>query len=300
MRSLPSVDSNTETRADTTNGRVIKRESFFENQSRLSQFEEFASDQPLSIPGLDPIAADIHQQIDESSSKQNTTDLNDEPWELEDHNGENLKPVPTIVRQNMNSYDRNRLSDDNLLTSTPPAPLSLASISISGESDDDENEGQENENYDQYFADYGTNENGESVENPTSKTVRFSEKLTNVAMITPKASLNVSDSPTTSDSDETDDDTDEKQTKNSQTNHHQQHQHLNNQTNGHAIHDQQPPPEVIIRNISTPRLESNISITESVDLPPPLPPLPPLNNKPSKFLLLCERCIETYFSDDDY
>lgn len=270
MRLLTSIDTG------NTDDQVKKRESFFGNQSRLSQFQEFASEQPLSIPGLDPIAAEIHQQIDESSSKRNTDDLNDEPWELEEHSEENLKPVPTIVTQKQNSYDSNYLPQDNLLTSTLPARLSMASISISGESEGEENGGEENENYDDYFTNHTPNGNGESTENPSSKTVRFSEKLTNVAMITPKASLNVSDSGTTSDSDDSDDDNDVQE-----TNHHHPH-HSNHQTNGHMINDHQPP-EVITRTIA-PRPESNISITESVDLPPPLPPLPPLNNKPSKIL----------------
>jgi hypothetical protein len=43
--------------------------------------------------------------------------------------------------------------------------------------------------------------------------------------------------------------------------------------------------EAIKREI-TPRPDSNISLTESEDLPPPLPPLPPLNKKSSNFLLL--------------
>ncbi len=87
-----------------------------------------------------------------------------------------------------------------------------------------------------------------------------------MTVITPKESINLSESSstTTNDSDETDD---EDVTPNIRTNN-------ENERNDHKL------PDVIMRNI-TPRPESNISLTESEDLPPPLPPLPPLNNKPS-------------------
>lgn len=240
----------------------MKRDSFFGNKSRLSQFEEFASDQPLNIPGLDPIAAEIYQQMNESSTR---ADITDEPWELEDHSEENLRPVPTLItqkRESNNSY----LSDENLLTSQPPPRLSMTSISINEESDDGENGGGENDNHDDHFPNYTMNGHGESNENLPSKTVRFSEKLTNVAMITPKDSLNISESPPPSDSDQTDDDTDEHEPPNT--------------TNPFSVNHHHPTGEVILRT-APPRPDSNISMTESEDLPPPLPPLPRINDRPS-------------------
>ena len=263
---MPQIRTNeTETNVD----QPVKRESFFGNKSRLSQFEEFASDQPLNIPGLDPIAAEIHQQMNESSIRGT---INDEPWELEENSEENLRPVPTMVTQKQQSYS-SYLPEENILASRPPVPLSMTSISISGESDDGENGGGENENHDDHFTNYGMNGNAELNENSLSKTVRFSEKLTNVAMITPKDSLNISESPPPSDSYQTDDDSDEHETPIT-TNSHTNYNPFNDQTNHH------PVPEVIMRT-APPRPDSNISITESEDLPPPLPPLPRINDRSS-------------------
>ncbi len=57
------------------------------------------------------------------------------------------------------------------------------------------------------------------------------------------------------------------------------------QTTNHDIEEKQTNDhetnEVIVRSTAT-RLESNVSSTESQDLPPELPRLPPLN-KPSNF-----------------
>lgn len=266
------VSNETETNVDGNVGQPMKRESFFGNKLRLSQFEEFASDQPLNIPGLDPIAAEIHQQMNESSIRGT---INDEPWELEENSEENLRPVPTMVTQKHESYS-SYLPEENLLASRPSVPLSMTSISISGESDDGENGGRENENHDDHFPHYGMNGNAELNENSLSKTVRFSEKLTNVAMITPKDSLNISESPPPSDSDQIDDDDSDEHETPITTNSHTNQNPFTDQTNHHPI------PEVIMRN-TPPRPDSNISITESEDLPPPLPPLPRINDRPSNF-----------------
>ena len=256
MRSPVSVSANEE----TTNDQSSKHESFFENQSRLSQFEAFASDQPLNTHGLESV----------TTQRPKSTDDNDEPWELEDHSEENLKPIPTNITQKYdpsNSY----LADSIPSTSVPPLPMTT--IPINEDSEDEENDQVQTENYDHYFSQFQNTGNNHSIESPSLKTVRFSEKLPDIAVITPKNSLNVSDSSTTtSDSDGTDDDDDDDVKTHVQTN--------QNHFNGQNDHQ---TPEVAMRNI-TPRPESNISLTESVDLPPPLPPLPPMNNKPSNFL----------------
>jgi hypothetical protein len=152
-----------------------------------------------------------------------------------------------------------------------------STIASTPSSTDEENNNEienENENYDSYFSKYQTTENTESIEIPSPKVVRFDDNLQNVNIITPKDSLNQSESSTTtSDSDETDD---EHTTPNLRT--------FNDHRNEKEAKDNETT-EVIMRN-SNPRPESNISLTESEDLPPPLPPLPPLNNKPSNFLFL--------------
>jgi prune family protein 2 len=244
-----------------------KYESFLENQPRLSQFDEFASDHPLNTPGRESIVSEIDRQFDESLQKiRKSTDTDNEPWELEDNSEENLKPMPTSVTQNQDLYNK-YFPDNRISTSEPVAPLTTITIDEESE-DEDNNDEAKKENYDDYFSKYETPKNSQLVESPTLKSVRFSDKLPNVAVLTPKQSINLSESSkstSTNDSDETDDDDEDKTTNHDQIN--------ENETNDHQL------PDVIMRN-NTSRPESNVSITESVDLPPPLPPLPPLNNKP--------------------
>jgi hypothetical protein len=209
--------------------------------------------------------------LDESLQAQKSTDENNEPWELEESGEEKLKPIPTMITQKHDSYN-NFLSD-----TYTSAPMSSLTTATTEESEDEENNDENgNENYDSYFSKYQPTEMTESIEPPSTKTVRFNDNLQNIAVITPKDSLEQSESSssstTTSDSDETDN---EYTPSNVETNHN----HFNEkETNNNNTN------EVTMRSV-IPRPESNISLTESEDLPPPLPPLPPLNNKPSNFLL---------------
>jgi hypothetical protein len=167
------------------------------------------------------------------------------------------------MTQNHDSYK------PNTLTTVP------VSLSTEESSDEESNNENGNEDYDNYFSKYQSTENTEPIEALSSKTVRFSDNLNNVAVITPQNSINQSQSlTTTSDSDETDD---ESTAPNIQT------------TNNHVIekepnNNETDEDEVTMRNNAS-RALSNVSLTESADLPPPLPPLPPLNSKPSNFLL---------------
>ncbi|CAF1131856.1 unnamed protein product [Adineta ricciae] len=102
------------------------QETLFDNNSRLSHFEAFASDRPLYSSDQDSKFANIISQFDDdfdqpaASQQQQQQSVNDdapwvsvdkptelvqsstveenEPWELEDHHNENLTPVPTTVR----------------------------------------------------------------------------------------------------------------------------------------------------------------------------------------------------------
>ena len=140
----------------------------------------------------------------------------------------------------------------------------------------------EKENFDDYFSKNRVTDDTEHTEAPLSKTVRFDEKLENVNVLTPKDSLDQSEASstttTTSDTDEKEEDEDitpEYPTVSDR---------ITDYMNKRDISDDETN-EVIKRDI-TPRPDSNISLTESEDLPPPLPPLPPLNKKSSDFLLL--------------
>lgn len=151
-------------------------------------------------------------------------------------------------------------------------PIRAPSSSTTEDSSDEENhQGIEKEDYNDYFANHQSNENTETMEFPLSKTVRFSDKLHSITDITPKDSYHQSQSSvTTSDTDEID----EKETISDLP------------TIGNHIIESElnhnDSFETSMRNI-VPRPDSIISLTESEDLPPPLPPLPPLNNKPSNF-----------------
>ncbi|CAF1067262.1 unnamed protein product [Adineta ricciae] len=101
------------------------QETLFDNNSRLSHFEAFASDRPLHSSDQDSKFANIISQFDDDFDRltasqqqqqpvdddapwvsvdkppepvQSSTVEENEPWELEDHHNENLTPVPTTVR----------------------------------------------------------------------------------------------------------------------------------------------------------------------------------------------------------
>lgn len=253
---------------DTKENEPQRRENFYENQQRLSQFESFASDHPLNSTVLDSIAADIENQLNQSSQLEGTNSNDNEPWELEDNSEEKLKPIPTSLTQN-DSYN-NFLPD---MDSSAPIPAS-SSTTTDDSSDEENNREVEKDNYDDYFSQYQSNGNTETNELTSSKTVRFSENLQNIAVITPKDSIIQSESVsgTTSDSDETDD---EEKPSNLPT--------INKRIIENEINDYDST-KTSTQNF-TPRPDSIISLTGSEDyLPPPLPRLPPIDNKSSDFI----------------
>ncbi len=97
---------------------INEEENFFPNKEHLSQFDAFASDQPLYSPEIQSKFADITAQFDEEFNEPSQTDDNapwtaiekpndttkssgiggDEPWELEDHGEEKMIPIPTTTR----------------------------------------------------------------------------------------------------------------------------------------------------------------------------------------------------------
>jgi hypothetical protein len=248
----------------------------------LSQFEAFASDRPLNIQGIDSISAAIDNEFNQSSPHmQEPTDDNapwtsteqqsdsakfsgadEEPWELND-SGEEVKT--TIAAQKNDSYS-NFFSNTQSSRQPPTKKFDH----------ENNNEDSDEQNYDDYFSKQQQppkDEDAESIEQSLSKTVRFDENINNVAVLTPKDSLERSESISIGDSDDNDD---EEITPNFQTVSDRITDHINTEYK----HDDDETAEVTIRNIA-PRPDSHISLTESEDLPPPLPPLPPMNKKSS-------------------
>jgi hypothetical protein len=274
-------DSSSTDDDDETNG----QENFFENKSTFPQFEAFASDQPLNTPGIDSITAGIENEFDQSSQIQDsttsteqqsemikTTGGDDEPWELEDSGEQKIKPVPTSIIQKNHSYN-------NFF---PNAQTSGSD----GEGNDDEDG---KENYDDYFS---KNQSTEHVETSIPKNVRFDDdNIENVAVLTPKDSLDRSESLSTPDDDDPDGIDDEDITTNLQMVSDRIADHMNARE---ITNNNNEPTEVTVQRI-IPRPESEISLTDSEDLPPPLPPLPPLNKKSSNICLFISIQLFKYF-----
>jgi hypothetical protein len=265
------INESDSTTSDSDDDESNKEENVFGNQSRSSQFEAFASDQPLNTLNIESIAADIVNQLDESrtsidqqSEVTKSTGDDEEPWELEDNTDEKLNPTQKNDSSN-NFFPEQR-------TSAPRSPPTKTEES----EDDESNEGSEKKNYDDYFSKNKSTEDTEQSEAPLSKTVRFDENLENVNVLTPKDSLEQSESSsTTSDTDENED---EHMAPTFPTISDRISDHMNKKdTSDDETND------VEMRSV-IPRPDSNISLTESEDLPPPLPPLPPLNKKSSNFL----------------
>ncbi|CAF1147757.1 unnamed protein product [Rotaria sp. Silwood1] len=250
--------------------------------ANTSQFEAYASDQPLNTLGVKSITGEVDNEFHEASSEafQQQSDImkstagDDEPWELEDNGEEKIKPMPATISQRYNSYDNVPL-DSPTLRVAPALPPTIK------ESEDEENTGEsDGEDYDKYFSKHKSTE--ETSAAPLSKTVRFDENIEKVAVLTPKDSLNESlASTTTSDTDEIEDEddmtpnfqtisdriTDFMHVKDTKEKENNDDKKIDNETNEATTHNITHQPE------------NHISSTESEDLPPPLPPLPPLNKK---------------------
>ncbi|CAF2921615.1 unnamed protein product [Rotaria sp. Silwood2] len=255
-----------------------KEGNIFATTSRSSQFEAYASDQPLNARHVESITTEADNEFQEASSEpleqqsniKQSADGDDEPWELEDSGEEKIKPIPATISQRYELYDNVPLDSPRLRL----APILPPTIK---ESEHEENNDESNqENYDNYFTQNKPIEN--TSETSLSKTVRFDENIEKVAVLTPKDSLDESMASTTTS--DTDDIEDENMTSNFQPVSDRITDFMNEkETNGNKVKDNETN-EVITRNI-THQKESHISSTESEDLPPPLPPLPPLNKKSS-------------------
>ena len=253
------------------------KENFFENQSRFSQFEAFASDQPLNTPGIDSITAGIDNEFDESPQIQELTEQqseilkstggDDEPWELEDSGEERIK---NLIQKN-DSYN-------NFFPNTQTS-ASIPAATTEETGDEENTDEDEKDNYDDYFSKNQPIEHGDTS---PPRIVRFDDNIENVAVVTPKDSLDDQ-----SESPDTPNDFDEDITTNLQT----VSDRITDYMHAKEISNKNEPTEMTMHN-SIPRPDSEISLTDSEDLPPPLPPLPPLNKKSSHFCsFLLYNCI---------
>ena len=238
-----------------------KHESFFQDQARLSQFEDFPSEQPLNTPTFEVIQSETRNPFDEPADIRQSTNDDDEPWELEEQDEDIIKPIPTVVSQNQ-SLTVNEETDD-----------STSDSSSNNDNDDDENE---KENIDDYFPkeeikeNNNNDDNNESSEIPALKSVRFDDNLQDVKIFTPKDSLiqsEVSSQATTSDTDEYDDD-----------------EQITQRSPNDDGRDETADNST--ENI-VPRTDSIISLSSDIiSYPPPLPPLPPLKQISSNYRLI--------------
>ncbi|CAF0786531.1 unnamed protein product [Adineta steineri] len=197
-----------------------EQENFFSKKARLSQFEVFASDQPLNSPEIESKFSNINTQFgndfNEFSQLQQSTDDNaawisvdkssemvksnnfgdNEPWELEDHGEEKITPVPTTMRLsafNDNEFATNekRNSQNNFFSDSFNPPTFT-------ENDSNNNK----ENSPDHFIKKQTNED---IDQSIPKSVRFDDRIQNIRSPTPPTDiLNESKSSTKSDSDDID------------------------------------------------------------------------------------------------
>ena len=251
---------------------MAEEDNFFGTNSRLSQFEAFASEQPLHTLSIGSIKAKIDNEFYESSQIPETTSTeqqleimksigdDEESWELEDSGEETIKPIATNIEQSYDAYD----------DVSPNIQASMLAPNLSSKSEESEDDESEKENYDDYFTQHRQNEDPEV---PSSKTVRFDKNIEQVAVLTPKDSLDqLSTSSTTSDTDEMEDiilTSDFQAVSDRITDYMNVKETDNNETSEVTKCEVLHSPE------------SHISLTESEDLPPPLPLLPPIHKKKS-------------------
>ena len=270
-------------------------------KSSPERSDALPSGQSMNKLGVDSIIGDIDNEFDQPSnteesndakaSRESTTSVEkqgeevitsaadeDEPWELEEHGEETITPIPTIVIDTGDSYNK---SFPDAQTSSPvlvaPKIGMVSSSSDSDESNDEKPDGVGGgggDNYDDYFSQHQPREETDPTESALSKTVRFDATLEKVATMTPKDSLEPSDSSSLSDSEALRDD-DTMMTLSSVSD--RISDHMNSENAKHDEPVQSRMTDVILRP------ESEISLAESEDLPPPLPPLPPMNKKPGQW-----------------
>ena len=218
-----------------------------------------------------------------------------EPWELDESGEDKTAPRPFT-----DAADRSDAYNDFFPETQPSrlaAPRASSTLSASDSDDhEEEKEVKEEDNYDDYFPKSAPREEDKTTDLPLSKSVRFDENIEQVAVLTPKDSLDASESPRSKDSD--DDDSDDDNDFNAQTVNTLRiaSDRITDHMNDSEVQEEERP-EVQSRRI-VPRPESEISLTESEDLPPPLPPLPPLPNSRSNAVFvgaLIDRFISRNF-----
>ncbi|CAF1055519.1 unnamed protein product [Adineta ricciae] len=280
-RNADTSEEPTSENENDDNLKFDKQENFFNEKSRFSQFEAYASDQPLKTLGIGSIVAEIDSEFNDSSQMQESTTSIDrqsemitsvdgghndnEPWELDDSGEEKITPIQTTTILQKNDSYNNFFSEQQ-----SSAIATATTLPATTEGSDDEIE---EENYDDYF-----NQNQVKGENevPSNKTVRFDENnIENVAVLTPKDSLEESETPQTPPDSDDDDDDDEEHIA---INLRMASDRITDHMNDNNINYEEKPAEAIV-NKTVLRPESEISLADSEDLPPPLPPLPPLNKK---------------------
>ncbi len=168
-----------------------EQDNVFSNNACLSQFEVFASDQPLNSPEMESKFGNITTQFNDnspwisakkSSETGKSSGIGDnEPWELEDNGEEIITPVPTTNR--LSAFNNDFFSDS-------------FNPSIIAEIDSNANK----ENDDGHFTKQISNED---IDQSFAKSVRFDDNVQKIRAPTPqKDILNESKSSTTSDSNE--------------------------------------------------------------------------------------------------
>lgn len=231
--------------------------------------QEFSQEPDMQQTVTQPWATNISLE-DEAPVKISTGD-EELPWELDESDDEKFQRTNQAEHQT------------NSFFNTPEAVLAVhqKSSSISGTDSDDEsprNETKdeikptESENYDDYFTNARLySEEKPPASSPSPKNVRFHENIEQVNVLTPKDSLDNSETTDPSDSDEDND-------------HHVENGFttMSDRISDHIISESilhEPPVTTVDNRQVKPRPESEISLAESDDLPPPLPPLPPLHGK---------------------
>ncbi len=162
---------------------INEHENIFSNKAHLSEFEAFASEEPLHSPEIESKFANITSQFDEEFNESSQIDDNapwtsiekptggigdDEPWELEDNGEEKITPVPTTTRL-VSAFNDNEYSSIEKFNSSK-----------------------------NFFSD-SFNPN-EEIEQTLTKSVRFDDRIQNIRSPTPP--IDNIESPTTSDSNE--------------------------------------------------------------------------------------------------
>ena len=283
-------DSDTESETkitNTINNNIYEKEELTEGFHQ-PQFRAFASEQPLRPHGIDSIVAGIEDEFAESSTVQSFNETkNDWPGENTDEPSPDVKQEPTVDDAPWEldeSGDENEVSPDQANNVAldpfnsffPPAESDFSKQQRSSSlttSDSEDERPEESDNYDKYFSEAAL-ETAKNPETSLPKTVHFGDEQTEVEVF-PKDSLNGSEA-----SGSDNDDVKEQQNDDDQyqidsfpvpSDRIADHMNVNGFENDYT-------PRTALASKS-PRVDSEISLTNSDDLPPPLPQLPPMLGK---------------------